>query len=390
MTNNNDSALVNPNNRDQDPIEAEIIRDTGPNTSKAHCDTHSENDHNQVVDLVHQSIPTQTNDELVLGPFDLQDNSPEVIFNTNKSWLEYLSTPWGLGSFALLLLANIIVSWVQLSTSSNVTTAQKPLDATSPEKSPLVKELNLTESPQESFSLESLTTLPPQPKSTAETVIPNQMALKAKTINPSLPPSNLTDALLPPSLQPRPIAPSYPMPSQVSQTVSADTKANTQQPVATIPSPPPLKVPSAVVPVNLEPPLPPTNQIISQEQSPKPSFNTQTPTIEISAPASRNSGDSAPMIEISSPSENGQAPRIEISPLVSSNSEVSQDEKVRQTILQQLTKEQTEASPMPLGFSNKRRLEMQNSENQISPRQLPRQMKQLEHLQQRRLLDSGN
>ena len=56
-------------------------------------------------------------------------------------------------------------------------------------------------------------------------------------------------------------------------------------------------------------------------------------------------------------------------------------------LLEQVKKEQTDSSPSSLGFNNKTRLEMQNTQNKIAPTQLPRQIKQLEHLQQRKILD---
>ncbi len=67
---------------------------------------------------------------------------------------------------------------------------------------------------------------------------------------------------------------------------------------------------------------------------------------------------------------------------------VSQDKQVRQSIKQQLNMEENNQSDIPLGFNHKTRLEMQNGLNQVPSQLLPQQVKYLEQLQQREILDS--
>ncbi|EHJ12174.1 hypothetical protein [Crocosphaera watsonii] len=67
---------------------------------------------------------------------------------------------------------------------------------------------------------------------------------------------------------------------------------------------------------------------------------------------------------------------------------MSQNEQVRQSIKQQLNMEENNQSDIPLGFNHKTRLEMQNGINQVPSQLLPQQVKYLEQMQQREVLDS--
>ena len=70
------------------------------------------------------------------------------------------------------------------------------------------------------------------------------------------------------------------------------------------------------------------------------------------------------------------------------NPTVSQEEQVRQSIKQQFNMEENNQSDIPLGFNHKTRLEMQNDLNQVPSQVLPQQVKYMEHIQQREVLDS--
>lgn len=90
------------------------------------------------------------------------------------------------------------------------------------------------------------------------------------------------------------------------------------------------------------------------------------------------------------------APQLATSPTVTiqppappvNNPPVSQNEQVRQSIKQQLNMEENNQSDIPLGFNHKTRLEMQNGINQVPSQLLPQQVKYLEQMQQREVLDS--
>ncbi|EAM51651.1 hypothetical protein WH8501_28380 [Crocosphaera watsonii WH 8501] len=85
-----------------------------------------------------------------------------------------------------------------------------------------------------------------------------------------------------------------------------------------------------------------------------------------------------------------QPPSVTIQPPAPpvNNPPVSQNEQVRQSIKQQLNMEENNQSDIPLGFNHKTRLEMQNGINQVPSQLLPQQVKYLEQMQQREVLDS--
>ena len=57
-------------------------------------------------------------------------------------------------------------------------------------------------------------------------------------------------------------------------------------------------------------------------------------------------------------------------------------------IRDRLNMEENNQSDIPLGFNHKTRLEMQNGINQVPSQLLPQQVKYLEQMQQREVLDS--
>ncbi|ACK65625.1 hypothetical protein PCC8801_1573 [Rippkaea orientalis PCC 8801] len=383
-TNNNHNALI-PNQPDhQELIEGEII------------DQGSSETPDPVVSLVHHSASSQTDNDLILRSLSLSQESYEensegtlyAIATPVKLWLEHLSTPWGMGSLALLVFANMILTGVQLFNAQRATTGENPLETisqlTSAKNLSISEGLNVAKLSSESLPFDALSTLSLsfQGIQPSGSKVSQQLPVTGK-VSSAQSSSNLTQALLPPSLQPQPMT-SYGLSS------SAVPVASPQN--VTVVPPLPVSVPRTMAPMNIQPPPPPpmpsNNQLISPLTVPtlSQSNNPQAPKIEI-YPPSNNPQGMLPQIEIYPPANNPQAPKIEIY-APTNHPEVSPEEKNREVLLQQIKKEETEASPSPLGFNNKTRLEMQNRLNKVEPTQLPRQMKQLEHLQQRRILDS--
>ncbi len=243
-------------------------------------------------------------DTLMLG-----EDAPSLSKGENApDWLERLLSPWAIASLSLLLLSNLILSWMQLANANRAEVLPPPA-TTETAKFAIADSLNLAKDAAHSLSVDALSTLPSvaaiQPIAQTPTVVvpkPNQTLPQ--------PAGNLTDALLPPSLQPQFTS------SAPATTLSVPTPPQTTFSVSSAPSP----VPPSVKPVTIAPPQPPNPP------------------------------------------------------------EVSADDRLRQTMRQQLQIEQENSSP--LGFNQRTRLEMQSRTNQIDPAFLPGQIQQLQQLQQ--------
>lgn len=302
------------NNEPEQPIDAEIISET-PNS-----------DRSESVDLATINLIYQPSDEEFI-PEKSSDALPQWL----KQALAPLSTPWGLASLSLIVISNLLLcsAWLwqaqqfpTTETSTNNKTENKATEALS-----IPKSLNLARKSQDTLSLEGLSTVslpasqsskPQKPTATAP-----QKPVAANVVNVNQPLS-LSNAILPPSLQPQAApnnqAPSTPLPVPVAP------KTN---------NPPPLPISS------LPRPVPPA-QPMAIEPPPPPSANLA----------------------------------------------VSEDEKIRQGIQEQLKMEERTQQNAPLGFNHKTRLELQNGMNKVPPELLPQQVNYLEQLQQRRVIDS--
>ncbi len=299
------------NNPGDEPIDAEIIAETPTNVSTL-------DEEETTINLTYYPVLEQ--DE----PSQPENDDPLPLWL--KQGLISLSTPWGLGSLSLIVVTNVAVAGVQLwkmqQTPQDTPSATLNLDTASPSLS-IPNSLNIARKSPNKVILDGLSTVSnpststqsPQPAK-KPSPIPSASTQQVVNVNQPL---SLTNAILPPSLQPQ-TPPNYGLsatPLKVPQT----PKTSSSIPVAEIPRP----VPS----MTIQPPPPPIN-----------------------------------------------------------NQPVSQDEQVRQAIKQQLKMEENNQTNIPLGFNHKTRLEMQNGLNELSPELLPQQVKHLEQLQQREILDS--
>ncbi|ACB53951.1 hypothetical protein cce_4603 [Crocosphaera subtropica ATCC 51142] len=310
-----------PNNQGDQPIDAEIIAET-PMTA-----TEMDEDENPI-NLTYYPISEKNQ-----TPQPPNDDSLLLWF---KEWLTSLSTPWGLGSLSLIIVANLTIGGVQLwkiqQTPQQSESANLPLDPSASNLS-IPKSLNIARQSPDQVTVDSLSTVSngsPSPQTVAKTT-PSTPTPKETVVNVNQPLS-LTNAILPPSLQPQ-TSNHYQMattPLKVPQAPKTAPLPPSTIPVAEIPRPtPPSPQPARVPTMAIEPPPPPT-----------------------------------------------------------ANEPASKDERVRQAIKQQLKMEETNQTNIPLGFNHKTRVEMQNGVNELPQELLPKQVKHLEQLQQRDVLDS--
>ncbi len=316
-----DKSTETPNNQGEQPIEAEIIAETQTNASTIDKDENT-------INLTYYPVEdAQT---------DLPLNEDPLLLWL-KQGLISLSTPWGMGSLSLIVVANFIIGGVQLwkmqPTPQQLESANLTVDTSAANLS-IPKSLNIARTSSDRVMLDALSTVsnpsPQSPEPVAKT--PQTSPTPKETVVNVNRPSNLTNAILPPSLQPQ---------------------TNIQYPRATSP----LKVPQAPKTAPVRPSTIPVAEIPRPvPTSPKPAT---VPTMAIEPPPPPNS-----------------------------DATMSDDEKVRQAIKQQLKIEENNQSNIPLGFNHKTRIEMQNGMNELPEELLPQQVKHLEQLQQREVLDS--
>lgn len=305
------------NNHGEQPIDAEIIAETQTNPSTIDEDKNT-------INLTYYPIEGYQTSQL--------NDDPLLLWL--KQGLISLSTPWGIGSLSLIVIANFMMGGVQLwkmqQTPPQPESANLSVD-TSASSLSIPKSLNIARKSSDRVILDSLSTVsnpsPQPPKTAAKT----PATPKETVVNINQPPS-LTNAILPPSLQPQ-------TPNQYQTATS------------------PLKVPQAPKKTTVRPSTIPVAEI------PRPVPTLPQPT-------------TIPTMAIEPP------------PPPNSDAIMSEDEQIRQAIKQQLKIEENNQSNIPLGFNHKTRIEMQNGMNELPEQLLPKQVKHLEQLQQREVLDS--
>lgn len=265
-----DGAITNADNQ---PIEAEIIdfqpKPPSPTTGEL-----------EVVDLWFE--------EPSANPEGGDDAIPPTVNLGLETWL----TPWGISGLALLLLANILLTWSQFTTSEALPEKSSPEPSLSAlEPSPSTDSLSLSE-------LSPVAEVPPPP--TVPTA-PKSVPVPVPPQPPTVSAPSLRDVLFPPSLRPQappPTVSSPPAPASVVP-VSLPSVARplppAAEPTAIAPPPPPS-----------EPELSPEDklrailreQVRREEASIKPveSFNhkTRQRMIELKYPQGQESAQSPP------------------------------------------------------------------------------------------------
>lgn len=174
--------------------------------------------------LVPQVYPDQLTEKEIIAildyPFMVEEaegfNPPPTPPEDKPLW-EQIITPWGMASLLLFLLANTLLSWFQ-----GIESQKSPANLSQSSRLPLeVPEIPITESSQHLNSNNLSVVTPPITQPSVNT--------SSSEIIPQSSPSshqggeNLTDALLPPSLQPQfiqsapiPLAETPPQPSNPS------------------------------------------------------------------------------------------------------------------------------------------------------------------------------
>ncbi len=300
---------------------------------------------------------------LTLYPSTEDYEEPNESLDPFPQWLKQglisLSSPWGVGSLSLVLGANLAIIGVQLWTIYQTPEPQASTKINSDPSSlslSIPKSLNLARKSPNTVILDALSTVPtPKPsqpslQKVVKAAPPSQTRRQTVVHVNQLP--SLTNAILPPSLQPQPQTPTnYGMaitPLKVPQTPKAKKTPQPSIPLANIPRP--------VASMTITPP-PQTVSLEPQQQ------------------------------QISQTEQNADEKLMTL-PAINQES-LSQDEQIRQTIKQQLQMEENNQSNIPLGFNHTTRLELQNGLNQVSPELLPQQTKYLEQLQEREVLDAN-
>ncbi|MDJ0510362.1 MAG: hypothetical protein QNJ64_14065 [Crocosphaera sp.] len=279
------------------------------------------------------------------------DESLELLPQWFKQTVISLSTPWGLASLCLVLGANLTIVGLQLweinqPPQPQLSTRKIP-DSSSVSLS-IPKSLNLARKSPNTVMVDALSTVsnpepsPPAPPKRVQ-ALPRSQTPTQTVVHINQPPS-LTNAILPPSLQPQTSVNLTPL--KVPQTPRKSQPESI--PIANIPRP----VSSMTIP-----PSPPS-QKASLDQLQQQGNQTQL----------------------------NLAPQSMSLPTINQES-LSQDEQIRQTIQQQLQMGENHQGNLPLGFNHKTRLELQNQFNRQSPDLLPQQIQQIEQLQQTEMLN---
>ncbi len=179
----------------EEPIDAEIIAETPVNTPQYHEDEN-------IINLTYDPV--------------LEQNQPiqRKSDNSLSLWLEEgltsVSNRWGVGSLSLILLSNLAIVGVQLwklqETPLESPTATVNLEMASPDLS-IPKSLNIAKKSPDKFTLDGLSTvsnasISPQSPLQLQKPSPIPPAPTKKVVNVNQP-LTLTNAILPPSLQPQ-------------------------------------------------------------------------------------------------------------------------------------------------------------------------------------------
>lgn len=220
---------------------------------------------------------------------DLGSIADLILAKIERSWLKQLMTPWGIGGMSLLLLTNILLSWAYLSNSRQEKTAQNVSESSSAAtRSPSQKQPpsnpRLKAQKSQTLNLETLSSLTFAPSIPVKTTrVPANTPPAARSTptpsNPQIPSqssSDLTKALLPPSLRPE-LPPSYPVAPSVMPISTAQQPS--QLPPPTIAQSPAVPAPQLPPPTITQSPLPAPNStkpVISEEEAPSEPNEPQT------------------------------------------------------------------------------------------------------------------
>jgi hypothetical protein len=231
----NDSSIAPSYSHDgMEPIDAEIVEDNCSNF---------QGDSARKGDRVTSLVPIPNDAILDIEYLDVAERTKQFKKQPDGLWIDFFKSPWTIASMLLLLTANILICIGQWNRDSTVTAVQETSEnATPPAPQPQAetspKNTDLAAKKSDSLHLESLSLVDPGDKTaiapnvqTAPTQTPAmanvnpQQAIAAKGTS-----SNLSQALLPPSLQPQQTAQPYsvppslaiappPVPSQQTQTL---------------------------------------------------------------------------------------------------------------------------------------------------------------------------
>ncbi|ACK70053.1 conserved hypothetical protein [Gloeothece citriformis PCC 7424] len=206
-----------------------------------------------VVSIVHHSkskntpdddlIPVEDNTPSLEG-YEISANDERVDPPPEKPWSEQLLTPWSLGSLLLILCGNLLLLWAQESPETPILNPSTNSQVT-PQQTSSAIPVNLTPKNSPTLTLDNLSTLSvpsastPKPSNSAPK--PPQVSNKIPVPHavPPKPPSNLTNALLPPSLQPQ-LVQTYPIQAPPSPSLSQALPVNPSVVQASPVQPPPV------------------------------------------------------------------------------------------------------------------------------------------------------
>jgi hypothetical protein len=321
------ASLTSSSSNSVQPLEGEIV-DSESNPIEElgayPVSIQSNSEDGEVVSLVKQQLPMNPDGLVWVAQEPIpSSNFSEIAPNSTPPnltnyLLDRLFTPWGISSLLLLLVANILLTFNQGGNSSYLTAAENA--SAQPQELAISPSLNLAVEKPDRLDVKSLSTLPFSPSVAVKLPLAaGAPAPQAKNV-PSA--SNLSTALLPPSLRPE-LPQGYPLPASLLPVpapapVSSYPQPAPQTTVQAIPVPPSLQP----VSTNPAPPIP--------VPSPPPPSNTATPEPALAIPHA----------------------------------------------LEQNRQELENASP--LGFNQKTRLKMQAAQNQSDPNQLTEQMEQIQ------------
>jgi cytoskeletal protein RodZ len=313
---------------------------------------------------------------------DRTDSQRQPQLSAQKRCLDILTTPWGMSSLFLLLVANIVLSIAQLSDSSAPTTAAQPsTPPTSPSQASqtpsLPTELTLATDKQKSLDIASLSLVAPPATAPANTSVAAVASVAQPTTAQLAPPVTIALAngspatsaqvLLPPAIQ------SYPMQQPLAKVAQIPKAAVPVQPVAVKPLPVPQK-PIAAFRMTSIPTLPPAYSAVPAIAPVAPTvLPAPSKPIAVSSPASLPNIPPAPEVSAS-------VKPVVVEPVPVSEQPVNSPNPASQPAL-----EPSQASAdhqTPLGFNYKTRAKMQSLGTQTNPAPL---IEQLQQLQQQRI-----
>lgn len=226
-----DSSITPSSSHDGvEPIDAEIVEDDcSPSSDRSNFQGNSSRRGDRVTSLV----PVSHNAIFDIEYLEEAERTKHFKKQPDSIWLDFFKSPWTIASMLLLLTANILICFAQWNRSSTVTAVRETSESATPpapqpqaESSP--KNTNLAAQKSDRLNLEALSLVDPGDKTATTAIAPNVPTAPAQTpamasVNPQQAmaaqgTSNLSQALLPPSLQPQQIIQPYSLPPSVSVT----------------------------------------------------------------------------------------------------------------------------------------------------------------------------